>query len=106
MRLSASRLPTLHRDLLQDGGTGALAQLVLGHLRQHEAVVVGAEAQERHSLFVDVGDLEAEHPGVEVHHLRQVAAVQADVADLADAYGVLGVVHGAGPGLRGGNFTP
>src|SRR5205814_7701035 len=58
-----------------------------------ETVVVAAEAQERHPLFVDVGDLEAEHARVEIDHFREVAAVQADVADLAYADGVGGVGH-------------
>src|SRR5207247_8335158 len=47
-----------------------------------------AEAQERHALFVDVGDLEAEHARVELDHARQVAAIKADVADLLYAYRV------------------
>jgi len=51
-------------------------------------VVVAPEAQERHPLFVDVGDLEAEHARVEIGHFREVAAVEADVADLAYADGV------------------
>src|SRR5207237_5495635 len=39
-------------------------------------------------FLVDVGDLEAEHARVELDHARQVAAIEADVADLLYAYRV------------------
>src|SRR5262249_55560085 len=83
----------LHRDLLD--GLGGLAPflVLLGHLWQHRAVIGRAGAQEGHALLVDVRGLEAEHARVEVDHLRQVAAVDADVADLADADGMVAVAH-------------
>src|SRR5439155_16752349 len=90
----------LHRDLLEERRTCAFFLLLGGHLGQHETVVVAAEAQERHPLFVDVGDLEAEHARVEIDHFREVAAVEADVAYLAYADGVGGVGHGVAPAVN------
>jgi hypothetical protein len=83
----------LHRDLLEEGGARAFFLLFVGHPREHQAVVVGAEAQEGHAFFVDVRDPEAEEARVEIDHLGQIAAIDADVADLADADGVVGVGH-------------
>src|SRR5205807_7320647 len=63
------------------------------HARENEAVMVGAEAQEHEPLFVRIRHLEAEHAGVEIGHAIEIAAVEADVADLAD------------PDRVGGRFT-
>jgi len=68
------------------------------HLGQHETVVVAAEAQERHAFLVDVGNLEAEHARVEIDHFREVAAVEADVADLRMRMGLSGSVIRVAPG--------
>src|SRR5207237_1531492 len=62
------------------------------HARENEAVMVGAEAQEHEPLLVGIRHLEAQHPGVEVDHAVEIAAVEADVADLADPDGVDGSI--------------
>ena len=52
--------------------------------------MIGVAAQEHHAarhhlLGIDVGDLEAQHLGIEPHRALDIAHIEHDMADLADA---------------------
>src|SRR5260221_3634349 len=74
---------------------GNVVELDVGRLPRHRAdqrdtVMIRIEAHEHHAArhhvgAVDVGDLEPEHLGVEAHRAVEVADVEHDMAELADA---------------------
>jgi len=97
--LSVIEAGDLHRDLLEERRTGAFF-CSSSDIFASRNCGGRPEAQERHPLFVDVGDLEAEEARVEIDHFREVATVQADMADLALRMGLSESVMSNAPAVK------